>query len=170
MMNNRRNTQRLEWYRKSEFTGDRAGLLVIQNPQVLLSMMKFAGGTLFQRNQMDAGEFLRQADLYEEVDANVLDRVYKMLLVTPVTHPLTIVRAREIMTWSESREYKDILAGRYARRRSPQGSNGNASKTNTGGSAPETAASSTTGLITCPRCGREQRNRRFCSLCGGAIS
>jgi Zn-dependent protease with chaperone function len=162
----------LEWYRKSEFTADRSSLLVIQDPQVLLSlMMKFAGGTLFQRNQMNAQEFLKQADLYEEVDANILDRVYKMLLVMPVTHPLTIVRAREIMTWSESREYKDILAGHYARVKSAEGSNGNPFKTNTDGHRTSTSSSaSDTGLITCPHCGREQRNRRFCSLCGGAIA
>src|SRR5437588_12016841 len=87
----------LESSRMAEFTGDRAGLLVVQDPQVMLSlMMKFAGGTLFQRNQMDAAEFLKQADLYEEVDARILDRIYKMLLVAPVTHPMTIVRAREI--------------------------------------------------------------------------
>ena len=162
----------LEWYRKSEFTADRSSLLVVQDPQVLLSlMMKFAGGTLFQRNQMDSQEFLKQADLYEEVDANILDRIYKMMLVMPVNHPLTIVRAREIMNWSESREYKDILEGRYARMRSSEGvgpnpSRNGASRSNTS-TMPPTSAS---GLIKCPHCGREQRNRRFCSLCGGAIS
>src|SRR3989454_3002582 len=162
----------LEWYRKSEFTSDRAALLVTQDPKVMLSlMMKFAGGTLFQRNQMDAQEFLKQADLYEEVDANVLDRIYKMLLVAPVSHPLTIVRAREIMNWSESSEYKDILDGRYARVRSserggPNPNRNGASRSNTS-TPPPTSAS---GLIKCPHCGREQRNRRFCSLCGGAIA
>src|SRR2546427_110848 len=162
----------LEWYRKSEFTSDRAALLVTQDPKVMLSLMiKFAGGTLFQRNQMDAQEFLKQADLYEEVDANVLDRIYKMLLVAPVSHPLTIVRAREIMNWSESSEYKDILDGRYARMRSserggPNPSRNGASRSNTS-TTPPTSASE---LIKCPHCGREQRNRRFCSLCGGAIS
>ena len=162
----------LEWYRKSEFTADRSSLLVIQDPLVLLSlMMKFAGGTLFERNQMDAQEFLKQADLYEEVDANVLDRIYKMLLVAPVSHPLTIVRAREIMNWSESSEYKDILDGRYARMRSserggPNPSRNGASRSNTSTTPP----TSQSGLVRCPHCGREQRNRRFCSLCGGAIS
>ena len=162
----------LEWYRKSEFTADRSSLLVVQDPQVLLSlMMKFAGGTLFQRNQMDSQEFLKQADLYEEVDANILDRIYKMMLVTPVNHPLTIVRAREIMNWSESSEYKDILDGRYARVRSserggPNPNRNGASRSNTS-TTPPTSAS---GLIKCPHCGREQRNRRFCSLCGGAIA
>src|SRR2546421_10094170 len=162
----------LEWYRKSEFTADRSSLLVIQNPQVLLSlMMKFAGGTLFERNQMDAQEFLKQADLYEEVDANVLDRIYKMLLVAPVSHPLTIVRARESINWSESREYKDILDGRYTR---TSGSNsGNTPRRADGNkrsaSTPGPSTSTNSSLIKCPHCEREQTNHRFCSLCGGAI-
>lgn len=157
----------LEWYRMSEFTGDRAALLVVQDPQVMLSlMMKFAGGTLFQRNQLDASEFLKQAELYEAVDANLLDRIYKMLLVIPVTHPLTIVRAREIMNWSESQEYKDILVGRYSRTKADANSETRSderNKNNPSSSSPDTR------LTRCPHCGREQTNRRFCSLCGGAI-
>ena len=162
----------LEWFRMSEFTGDRAGLMVIQDPQVMLSlMMKFAGGTLFQRNELDAQEFLKQADQYEAVDANLLDRVYKMMLVAPVTHPLTIVRAREIMKWSEGPEYKEALEGRYAhakstgRKAGQNGKNGTSSTTSTSSSESSVGA----GLIRCPHCGKEQPNRRFCSLCGGAI-
>lgn len=168
----------LEWYRMSEFTGDRSGLLVVQDPQVMLSlMMKFAGGTLFQRNLLDPQEFIKQADMYEAVDANLLDRIYKMLLVAPVNHPLTIVRAREIMNWSDSREYKDALEGRYTRARSQ---NDNRSQGNKNGSTSSTTSNSNTGtgpgtntgsgLVRCPHCGKEQPNRRFCSLCGGAIS
>jgi len=94
-----------------------------------------------------------------------------MMLVTPVNHPLTIVRAREIMNWSESSEYKDILDGRYVRVRNSEGSGPNPSRN--GASRSGTSATppmSESGLIKCPHCGREQRNRRFCSLCGGAIS
>jgi Zn-dependent protease with chaperone function len=156
----------LEWNRMSEFTGDRSALVVVQDPQVMLSlMMKFAGGTLFQRHQLDAQEFLKQAELYEAVDAKMLDRIYKMLLVVPVSHPLTIVRAREIMNWSVSQEYKDILEGRYARTKT-DANNGSNRKSP---SSPRSSKSPGTGLITCPHCGREQTNRRFCSLCGGAI-
>ena len=162
----------LEWFRMSEFTGDRAGLMVVQDPQVMLSlMMKFAGGTLFQRNELDAQEFLKQADQYEAVDANLLDRVYKMMLVAPVTHPLTIVRAREIMKWSEGPEYKDALAGRYTHAQSTERKTGQNGK-NGASSTPTTSTSESnagTGLIRCPHCGKEQPNRRFCSLCGGAI-
>jgi len=72
--------------------------------------MKFAEGTLFQRNQMSAGEFLK-ADLYEEVDANLLDRVYKTLLVT--LDVLTIVRAKEIVSWAEHANIRISLDGRW---------------------------------------------------------
>ncbi len=172
----------LEWDRMSEFTADRSSLLVVQNPQVMLSlMMKFAGGTLFQRDQMDAGEFLKQADLYEAVDASMLDRAYKMLLVSAVNHPLTIVRAREIMNWSESREYKDILEGRYPRHAKPgfpenhtwgkgEGTKTTHTETKNPSASSPSPSSNGNALIHCPHCDREQTNRRFCSLCGGAIS
>jgi len=156
----------LEWSRKSEFTADRAALLAVQDPQVMLTlMMKFAGGTLFQRHQMNAEEFLKQADLYEEVDTNMLDRIYKMMLVASVSHPLTIVRAREIMNWSDSQVYTDALEGRYPRMRE---SAGNYTGARSNGSTPKSSSNPT--LIRCPHCGHDQTNRRFCSLCGGAIS
>jgi Zn-dependent protease with chaperone function len=160
----------LEWDRKSEFTADRSALIVVQDPDVMLAiMMKLAGGTLFQRDQMDVREFLKQADLYEDVDANLLDRMYKMLLVVPTTHPLIIVRSREIMNWSESREYKNALGGEYLRTPEYYGraaGNGSSSTSNSATASP----SSGPVLIRCPHCGRDQANERFCSLCGGAIS
>jgi hypothetical protein len=118
---------------------------------------------------MDAREFLKQANLYEEVDANVLDRMYKMLVITPLSHPLTIVRAREIINWAETRGYNDILEGRYPRKPGPSApGQSNAQPGNTAGGTPP--ASNAGQLIRCPHCGREQMNRRFCSLCGGVIS
>jgi len=175
----------LEWDRKSEFTADRSAMLVVQDSQVMLStMMKLAGGTLFQRDQMSASEFLKQADLYEEVDANVLDRVYKMLLVSAVNHPLIIVRAREIVNWADTPEYNDILAGRYPRAKGSEkrtNTNNTSNGNGTGNSRPEGTTTNFTpppsppsptssGLYLCPHCNREQPNRRFCSLCGGTIS
>jgi Zn-dependent protease with chaperone function len=161
----------LEWDRKSEFTADRSSLLVVQDPQVMLSlMMKLAGGTLFQRNQMDAQEFLKQADLYEDVDVNLIDRVYKVMLVTAVSHPLTIVRAREIMRWSEHHDYLDILDGRYPRMAPNRNSRNNAHSSTSQDGTASTGSTEGTGLVRCPHCGREQMNQRFCSLCGGTIA
>src|SRR6266568_2250234 len=97
-------------------------------------------------------------------DISLLDRVYKSFLVAGVSHPLTIVRAREIVNWSGTSEYNDILEGRY-----PRAAGYNVSQSN--GSTPASSASSETdsGLVRCPHCGREQTNRRYCSLCGGML-
>lgn len=169
----------LEWDRKSEFTADRAAALVVQDSQVMLSlMMKLAGGTLFQRDQMDAQEFLKQADLYQDVDVNLLDRMYKLLMVSAVSHPLIIVRARESVNWAESQQYKDILAGRYPRvtnygsngSNRANGSNGNKAGMGQPTSTPASSPSSEPKLVRCPHCDREQANQRFCSFCGGTIA
>lgn len=156
----------LEWDRMAEFSADRASLLVVQNPQVVLSlMMKLAGGTLFQRDQMNSAEFLQQAELYRAVDINLLDRLYKAMLVAPTTHPMLIVRASEIVKWGESHEYQEILAGRYKRKTGPvRPSNGSASH------GVNEAAAAGDRLIVCPRCKRAQSNRHFCSFCGGEIA
>jgi ribosomal protein L37E len=121
---------------------------------------------------MDPIEFLKQADLYEDVDANILDRIYKMLMVSSVSHPLTIVRARESVNWAQSREYNDILEGRYPRTPgSGTASNGSRSSGQSNATATSTPPSSNqSNLIRCPHCGREQMNQRFCSLCGGTIA
>jgi Zn-dependent protease with chaperone function len=125
----------LEWDRKSEFTADRAAALVVQDQEVVLSlMMKLAGGTLFQRDQMNAREFLRQADLYEEVDAHLLDRIYKVLMVTAVSHPLIIVRAKESVNWTETPAYSDMMDGHYPRVPvPPSDANGNGHTPGNGG-------------------------------------
>jgi Zn-dependent protease with chaperone function len=167
----------LEWDRKSEFTADRACSLVVQDSEVMLSlMMKLAGGTLFQRDQMNAREFLKQADLYQEVDANLLDRLYKVLMVSTVSHPLIIVRARESVNWFESQQYKDILAGRYPRvpavgsNGTSRNGNGRQAEAGPTASPPTTPPSaSAPKLIRCPHCDREQTNLRFCSFCGSAL-
>jgi Zn-dependent protease with chaperone function len=167
----------LEWDRKSEFSADRASMLVVQDPQVMLTlMMKLAGGTLFQKDQMSPSEFLKQADLYEEVDVNLLDRVYKLLMVSSVSHPLIIVRSKEIVTWAAGKDYQDIYEGRYPRRPAtpPTGSNGNRPKSSgANGTATATATEVTPeapNMIRCPHCGQDQMNHRYCSLCGGMIS
>jgi len=74
------------------------------------------------------------------------------------------VRAREIVNWSGTSEYNDIFEGRYPRAAGYVTSQSN-------GNTPASSASSETdsGLVRCPHCGREQVNRRYCSLCGGML-
>jgi Zn-dependent protease with chaperone function len=146
----------LEWDRMAEFTADRAGMLVVQDPKVMTSlMMKFAGGSLFKRHELNVDDFLQQANLYEAVDANLLDRLYKVMMVSSVSHPLIIVRAKEILNWSGGTDYNDILEGMYPR----------VPVFSTNGSNPVGSV-----LVRCPHCGREQVNRVYCSLCGARMT
>src|SRR5256885_318579 len=64
----------LEWYRKSELSSDRAGLLATQDPTASLRMhLKFAGGR--PMSEMDLDSFLVQAKEYEE-SGGAFDRVF----------------------------------------------------------------------------------------------
>ncbi|MFC4331759.1 M48 family metallopeptidase [Streptomyces andamanensis] len=103
-----------EWFRKSELSADRAGLLVGQDLRASMrGLMKIAGGNHLHEMNVDA--FLRQAEEYESA-GDLRDSVLKILNVLPRTHPFTTVRAAELKAWAESRDYQRIVDGHYPRR------------------------------------------------------
>jgi Zn-dependent protease with chaperone function len=103
-----------DWARKSELSADRAELLVVQDVDVCIRLhMKLAGGSKTVFAQTNAKEFLRQADTYEDMDYSTLNKVYKFLQELWLDHPIPVFRAKEIKAWSESKQYQEILAGRY---------------------------------------------------------
>ncbi|MFJ2391803.1 M48 family metallopeptidase [Streptomyces sp. NPDC087843] len=103
-----------EWFRKSELSADRAGLLVGQDPRASMrGLMKIAGGNHLHEMNVDA--FLAQADEYE-AGGDLRDSVLKILNVLNRTHPFTTVRAAELKKWAESRDYQRIMDGHYPRR------------------------------------------------------
>ncbi|WP_156721822.1 M48 family metallopeptidase [Streptomyces apocyni] len=103
-----------EWFRKSEFSADRAGLLVGQDLQASMrGLMKLAGGNHLHEMNVDA--FLKQAEEYE-AGGDLRDSVLKILNVLPRTHPFAAVRAAELKKWSETRDYQRIMDGHYPRR------------------------------------------------------
>ncbi|MFI5620185.1 M48 family metallopeptidase [Streptomyces sp. NPDC051567] len=103
-----------EWFRKSELSADRAGLLVGQDVDASMrGLMKLAGGN--HLHEMDVDAFLTQAEEYE-AGGDLRDSVLKILNVLPRTHPFTTVRAAELKKWSESRDFQRIMDGHYPRR------------------------------------------------------
>ncbi|HKE89834.1 MAG TPA: M48 family metallopeptidase [Gemmatimonadales bacterium] len=104
----------MEWYRKSELSADRAGLIACQDPTASLRVnLKFAGGG--DMTQMDLNAFLVQAKEYEE-SGGAIDRIFKILGVLMRTHPFNTVRAAELQRWIEGGDYDRILRGEYTRR------------------------------------------------------
>jgi len=107
----------LEWYRKSELSSDRAGLLGIQDPRVAMqAMLKMAGGG--SSDEMDLDAFIAQAEEYRE-GGDVADQVYKVLNTVWTTHPFWVLRLSEIRSWIESGAYDRILRGEYTRQDEP---------------------------------------------------
>lgn len=103
-----------DWFRKAEMSADRAELLVTQDVNVCLHVhMKLSAGSKVIYDQIDPKEFLKQADSYEELDYSTLNKVFKLFNELWLTHPVPVYRAKEIKLWSESKQYKEILAGRY---------------------------------------------------------
>lgn len=103
-----------EWFRKSELSADRAGLLVGQDLSASLrALMKIAGGN--HLHQMNVDAFLAQAEEYDAA-GDLRDSVLKILNVLPRTHPFTAVRAAELKRWAESRDYQRLMDGHYDRR------------------------------------------------------
>ena len=104
----------LEWFRKSELSSDRAGLLAVQDPNAAMRMhLKMAGGG--DMKQMNLNEFLVQAKEYEET-GGALDRIFQILNTLERTHPFSTLRAAELQRWIEAGHYERILNGEYTRR------------------------------------------------------
>src|SRR5262249_35585117 len=111
-------TALLEWFRKSELSCDRAGLLVEQELDACVrALMKLAGGAhLAEMNPM---AFLAQAREHE-AGGGLRESVLKLLNLKDRTHPYTSVRALELTRWVESGDYQRILGGDYPRRDSDE--------------------------------------------------
>lgn len=104
-----------DWYRKSEFTCDRCGLLVCQNLDAARSvMLKLAGAPPSMYAKMNIDAFVRQAEDYDALDRDALSKTYKFLRTAfgAQDHPWLAVRAREIGRWALSGEYERLLGRR----------------------------------------------------------
>jgi Zn-dependent protease with chaperone function len=103
-----------EWYRKSELSCDRAGLLAGQDVDAARRvLMKLAGGS--RMSELSADAFHEQAHEYDAVP-DVRDGLLKILQLQGNTHPFAVVRFAELDRWAASGEYERILAGDYPRR------------------------------------------------------
>lgn len=104
-----------EWYRKAEFSADRAGLLGSQDSRAAMTLyLKLAGGLRYD-DQIDLDAFLVQAAEYRE-QGDLTDQVWKILNTAFRTHPFATVRAAELQAWIQGGEYEGILRGEYPRR------------------------------------------------------
>ena len=100
----------LEWLRCAEFSCDRAALLATQNPKVVMSvLMKLAGGSPTLAPQLNLDAFIEQARDYQDIGDTFLGEMLKTVQTEQSTHPLPVLRAKEVDCWASSREYHQLL-------------------------------------------------------------
>lgn len=104
----------LEWQRKAELSGDRAGLLCSQDLDTAIRVeMKLAGGS--RLDKLDSEAFLAQAREYERT-GDMRDGVLKLLNLELQTHPFSVLRAAAPTNWVDIGGYGKVMAGDYPRR------------------------------------------------------
>jgi Zn-dependent protease with chaperone function len=107
--------QLMEWVRCAEFTCDRAALLATQNPRTVASvLMKLSGGSPKLAEKLNLDAFLAQARAYDNISKDQLGELLKQAMTEQLTHPVPVLRAREIDRWASSKEYQALLENRPA--------------------------------------------------------
>ena len=118
-------TQIMEWVRCAEFTCDRAALLVVQDAKTIASLlMKLSGGSPTLSEQLNVDAFLDQARAYDAAVASETGEIIKQIRTQDLTHPLPVLRAREIDRWFNSSDYQALLnrdVSQYTHRMSSKG-------------------------------------------------
>ncbi len=103
-----------EWQRKSELSGDRAGLLCCQDMDTAIRVeMKLAGGS--RLDKLDSEVFLAQAREYERT-GDMRDGLLKLLNLELQTHPFSVLRAAALTNWVDTGGYGKVMSGDYPRR------------------------------------------------------
>ena len=104
--------QLLEWVRCAEFSCDRAALLAVQDPKVVISvLMKLAGGSPKLAPKLNLEAFIEQAKEYEGISEDEMGAALKAMQTENLTHPVPVLRAKEIDRWSSSQAYQNLLNG-----------------------------------------------------------
>lgn len=105
----------LKWDRCSELTADRAALLTVRDPDVVVRVkMKLAGGGHHLYGEMDFRSFIHQArELSDLEKESLLNQAISLLQNVHRTHPFPVWRTHHLLEWAEKGEYLEILSGHY---------------------------------------------------------
>lgn len=97
------------WQRKSELSCDRAAAFIV-GPQTATSMLaRLAGGPMSITSKLNLVELAEQADLYDAFcKGGLWNKALQTYAVLDQDHPFTSVRVRELLKWTESRQYKAL--------------------------------------------------------------
>lgn len=104
----------LQWYRLSDFTADRAGLLVCQDINIALkAMIKMSGIPQKYYDSINTESILKQAVRFEQQNTDLANNIIQNLSINTACVPWMVVRAAQLYNWYMSGEYTSII-NKYA--------------------------------------------------------
>ena len=104
----------MEWSRAAELSCDRAAALVTRDPLAICrTLMVISAGA--EAANLDLDVFIEQGREYRE-KASAFDRISRLLSDLNLSHPMSVQRVHELITWVESGAYDRIVSGDYPRR------------------------------------------------------
>lgn len=102
--------QMMRWVRSAELTCDRAALLATQDPRIIMSvLMKLTGGSPKLASQLNLDAFIDQARDYDSASQSDMGRAFRQMQTAQLSHPLPVLRAREVDRWAKSSDYQSLL-------------------------------------------------------------
>lgn len=101
----------MEWYRNSEYTADRAGLIASANIEDSSSKaIRSLGCTAKIKNiDISTDKIIGQADEISLTDMGIIDKLIYADATASMTHPWTILRIKQINDWYNSGEFEKIV-------------------------------------------------------------
>jgi len=133
----------LFWDRRSELSADRAAALVTGGSEdVVQTMIRLAGGPRSITDEIDVELYAEQGAEYQKLNERLWDKVLQGFAVMNQDHPFTSVRTHEILDWTKTDRFSELLANMRA----------------------EASARR------CPSCGKVLKGEwRFCQRCGKPV-
>jgi len=77
--------------------------------------MKLSGGSPTLAPQLNLDAFLAQARSYEDMSTSDLGKMLRQLQTAQLSHPVPVLRAREVDRWATTQEYQSLLERRPLR-------------------------------------------------------
>jgi Zn-dependent protease with chaperone function len=99
------------WERRSEFSADRAGAVVMGGPIPMIeTMIRLSGGPKCLTKDVNLDLYLAQAEAYDQLrQGSRWDKMLQNLAIMNASHPFPAVRAREIRRWCDGEQFQRLM-------------------------------------------------------------
>lgn len=100
----------MHWYRMSEFTADRAGLLVVQDPDLAVkTFIKLAGLPSKYQDRVTVEHFRTQARQFDDFQLSGFEQFIRFAAAYENHQPFLCIRVNQLDDWVAQGSYGDIL-------------------------------------------------------------